>query len=161
MGGIAMKTIKKIAVGIDFSDYSQEILKYAGEIAKLHPAEIIAVNVINRREVEYLDAAMNNESADTFSSDKFIGAEKEKRAAELAEMIKQWIPPSVPSQIIIRNGTPFEEILVVVKDEKVDLLVINSKGRSTFRDYMFGTTAEKIFRHCPVSLLSLNLTIVH
>ena len=154
-----MKTIKKIAVGIDFSAYSQEVLKYAGEIAQLHPAEIFAVNVINRRQVEYLDAAMDNESSDTFSPEKYIGDEREQRAAELSEMVKQWIPQSVPSHIIIRNGIPFEEILMVVKDEKVDLLVINSKGRSTFRDYMFGTTAEKIFRHCPVSLLSLNLTI--
>ena len=156
-----MKTIKKIAVGVDFSVYSKEILKYAAGIANLYPAEIIAVNVINRRQIEYLDAEMNSEDPETFSSKKFISDETEKRAAELAEMIAQWVPKSVPSQIVIRSGVPYEEILMVVNDEKVDLLVINSKGRSTFRDYMFGTTAEKIFRHCPVSLLSLNLTIVH
>jgi PAS domain S-box-containing protein len=48
-------------------------------------------------------------------------------------------------------------IIRIVEEEDADLLVINSKGRTNFQDYMYGATSEKIFGHCPVSILSLNL----
>lgn len=154
-----MKTIKRIIVGVDFSLYSPVILKYAADIAEKNTAEIVAVNVINRRQIEYLEKAINNEQPQTFSLEKFITDQTSERTRKLGHLINTNVSKQVPTKIIIRSGEPFEEILDVADDEKADLLIISSKGRTNFRDYMFGTTAEKIFRHSPVSLLSLNLWI--
>lgn len=154
-----MKSIKLIVAGIDFSDYSPKILEYASSIAELHSAEIVAVNVINRRQTEYLEEAYNSEHPHSFSVEKFLGDETRKRTQNLDDLIKKWVSNKVSARTVIRSGVPFQEILKVVDEEDADLIVINSRGRSTFRDYMFGTTAEKIFRHTPVSLLSLNLSI--
>jgi nucleotide-binding universal stress UspA family protein len=59
--------------------------------------------------------------------------------------------------MIIKDGVPFEEILKVVDNEEAGLLVMNSRGRTNLADYLFGTTAEKTFRHCPVPVLTINL----
>ncbi len=155
-----MKAIDLIVVGIDFSDYSPEILKYASSVAELHSAEIVAVNVINKRQIESLEEAFSDERPHTFSLQKFLSDETGKRTRDLDDLLKQWVSKKVSARAIIRPGIPFEEILKVVDEEDADLLVINSRGRSTFRDYIYGTTAEKIFRHTPVTLLSLNLSIV-
>jgi hypothetical protein len=63
-------------------------------------------------------------------------------------------------QLSLHNAKELGSALSVyslVDEEEADLVVISSKGRTNFQDYMFGTTSEKIFRHCPVSVLSLNL----
>ena len=58
-------------------------------------------------------------------------------------------------KIMIRTGIPFQEILKTVEQENPDLLVIGTKGRGSVRGMLLGSTAEKVFRHCPVPLLSL------
>lgn len=79
------------------------------------------------------------------------------RTVNIDDLFRQYVVKKVAIRTIIRSDVPFEEILQVVTDEEADLVVISSKGRTNFQDYMFGTTSGKIFRHCPVSLLSLNL----
>ncbi len=50
---------------------------------------------------------------------------------------------------------PFKEILKTVEEEKADLLVMETKGRGNIADALFGSTAEKVFRRCPVALASV------
>lgn len=52
-----MEAIKKIIVAIDLSEYSRDILKYAGTLAKSINSELIIVNVINNRDIEALQEA--------------------------------------------------------------------------------------------------------
>jgi nucleotide-binding universal stress UspA family protein len=67
------------------------------------------------------------------------------------------VDKQIPTRIIIRGGVPFEEILKITEEVDADLIIINSRGRTNFQDYMYGTTSEKIFGHSPISILSLNL----
>ncbi len=152
-----MENIRKIIVGIDFSIYSARIMQYAAEIAERHQAELIAVSVINKRQIDYIKDVCKHQDPGTITLEKFINDETRRRTVNIEELVRQWVPKNVATRTIIRNGVPFEEILHAVHDENADLVVISSKGRTNFKDYMFGTTSEKIFRHCPVSLLSLNL----
>ncbi|TKB27528.1 universal stress protein [Desulfopila sp. IMCC35006] len=152
-----MKKLDKIIAGIDFSVYSARILQYAAGIAERNEAELIAVSVINKRQIDYIKEVCRHEDPGTITLEKFINDETRRRTVNLEDMFRQYVPKMVATRSIIRSGVPFEEILLAVADEEADLVVISSKGRTNFKDYMFGTTSEKIFRHCPVSLLSLNL----
>ena len=152
-----MKNIQRIVVGIDFSDYSPKILEYASWVAENNSAEIVAVNVINQQRIEEVGMAINDEH---FTGDivaKFIQEEEEKRLLQMTELIQQWVSKKVSCRAIIKNGIPVEQILQIIDDEKADLLVIGSRGRTNFQDYMYGTTAEDIFRNSPVSVLSYNI----
>ena len=113
--------------------------------------------VINKRLIESLKNEVNESDNRTFSLKNFTDDEIGKRTGHLDELLGQWVSKKVATRIIIGSGVPFEEILKVVDAEEADLVVISSRGRTNFQDYMFGTTAEKIFRHSPVPVLSLNL----
>ncbi len=152
-----MKTIKRIVVGIDFSVYTSRVMEYAADIAERNQAEILAVSVINQRQIEYIKTVCTHEDPGTITLEKFIDDETRRRIHKMDDLIRQSVAKNVSTKTIISTGVPFEEILKVVNDVDADLVVMSSKGRTNFQDYMFGTTSEKIFRHCPVSVLSLNL----
>ena len=48
-----MKNIQKILVGCDFSKYSKNTLAYAAALAEKFQAELIIVNVINKKRYRY------------------------------------------------------------------------------------------------------------
>ena len=71
-------------------------------------------------------------------------------------MIKPYsIPETVQVNILIREGNPFNEILSVIEEEKIDLVIIGNKGRGNAMGTLFGSNAEKVFRHSPVPVLSV------
>ena len=57
--------------------------------------------------------------------------------------------------IKIDTGMPTECILSAIETCDIDMVVIANKGRSNFSKVLFGSTAEKVFRHSPVPVFSV------
>ena len=150
-----MKKIEKILVGVDLSEYSTLAIEYAVEFAKVSNAEIFLLNVLNQRDlngVKMASAYYPNE----LNIDRYIADSKTERQNSIRAIIKEkFFDVKSAMSIHVTVGVPFEEILEFAKKEKVDLIVMGNKGRGNLSRTLFGSNAEKVFRHSKVPVVSV------
>ena len=58
----------------------------------------------------------------------------------------------VKAEIEVRNGGSYRQIIESAKEHKADLIMINSH-QPGLQDYLLGSTAAKVVRHSPCSVL--------
>jgi len=88
---------------------------------------------------------------------KYVSETREYRFEEIAKILTTSKRDSTLYRTVFRTGVPFREILAAIEEEKADILVMGTKGRTGLADVLFGATAEKMFRRCPIPLLSLRM----
>ena len=156
-----MKKFSKIMIGCDFSEYSKETLEYAASLAEKCQAELIVVNVINQRDVDTLLKIADKTFDRTVEknveklADNYVKRETENRTQQMEQLIEEAGFANLSIKKIVRMGVPFQELTKATENERADLLVIGPKGRGNLAGILFGSNAEKLFRHCPVPLLSV------
>jgi len=62
------------------------------------------------------------------------------------------IEDTVKFEVLTKSGREDEEILKFAKDEKVDIIVVGTHGKTGIEHVFFGSVAEKVLRHSPVPL---------
>jgi nucleotide-binding universal stress UspA family protein len=118
-------------------------------------AELVIVNVINQRDLEMIEKVTRH--TDKITVSKYVSETREYRSEEIAKVLADAKRDPALYRTVFRTGVPFREILAAIEEEKVDLLVMGTKGRTDLEDVLFGTTAEKMFRRCPIPLLSIRM----
>ena len=150
-----MSEIKKVLACVDFSEYSKMTMEKAVEVVKGLPAEIILLNVINNRDLDAI-RVVSPYFPGGFTVESFIEKASTERRQQIIEMIDQFFPDEKHRmRIVIHVGVPYEAILKAIDEEKIDLVVLASKGRSNLIGTLHGSNAEKVFRHSPVPVLSV------
>ncbi|MCD4741684.1 MAG: universal stress protein [Desulfobacteraceae bacterium] len=150
-----MKKIKKILVCIDLSQYSVMTLEYALELVKNKDTQMIVYNVINQRDLEGLEIISSYFSSKVVPED-YIRNLKKDRQEKLDQLIDENFSDEKPIiNIKVDTGIPFECILKAVETEDADLVVMGNKGRGNLSRVLFGSVAEKVFRHSPVPVVSI------
>jgi len=148
-----MEGVKRILAAIDFSLYSPQVLRFAAHLTRELKAELVVVNVLNQRDVHAIEMVQREFSERTVS--QFIKAVTEERSRLFEKLLAEEGAASMGAKKVIKVGVPFKEILNAVDEEQADLLVMGTKGRGNVADALFGSTAEKVFRRCPVPLVSV------
>ena len=148
-----MSKVKKIMVAVDFSEFSNKITDHAGRLAEDLSAELIFVNVINQRDIDMIKHVTMH--TDKVSVKDYINGLIDDRTEQMQRLLKDTNCTQIPNRFLIKKGVPFAELVKTAKEEKVDMVVMGTKGRSNIAGILFGSQAEKMFRHCPVPLLSI------
>jgi nucleotide-binding universal stress UspA family protein len=156
-----MKNFHKIMVGCDFSKYSKEALECAVALAEKLQAELIIVNIINKKEIDTIlkvgegQFDRNIEKYVEKTAQDYQTRVKADRTRQMEKLIKEIGCAHLSIKKVFRVGVPFQELIRAIEDEGADMLVMGQKGRSDLVDVLFGSNAEKVFRRCPIPLLSV------
>jgi nucleotide-binding universal stress UspA family protein len=148
-----MQTLNKIMVAVDFSDYSLPSVRFAAHLAMDVEAELLLTNVINQRDVNMMKKVADEYPA--FSVTKYLEEYRVERQALFKTLIENADCGNLTIKTSIRIGVPYEELLKEIEAKKPDLLVMAIKGRSNLVGTLIGSCAQKMFRRCPIPLLSL------
>jgi nucleotide-binding universal stress UspA family protein len=129
--------IKRILAPTDFSELSAGGVRYACQLAKDVGAELIVMNVVLLDETNTIDKD-----------------EVQRHEQRLNEFIAK--KGDVGGHPIIRKlvdaGQPYGAILDCAENERIDLIVMSSHGRSGLSRMLIGSVTDKVLRgaSCPV-----------
>lgn len=145
----------KILVPTDGSIHSNNALRHGIWIADQVYANIIALNVIENHYLELttqysLINRMENMLADSAkeSLDMASGILTEMKIEGKCKEDLQLITK-------IREGNPPAEILRMAEEERINLIVMGKSGRKGIDQFLMGSTATKVVRNAPCSVLTV------
>jgi nucleotide-binding universal stress UspA family protein len=144
--------ISKIMVGIDGSEQSINAADYAIAIAKRHDAEMIAVNALTS-DIGYAYSSPGVESPPLTIREIILLAEDEVK--KWFNDIKEKADKSgirLRSEIIMAKRSAVSTMLDYAEEQKIDLIVVGTRGRSGIKKMLLGSVASGLvtFAACPV-----------
>ena len=135
---------QKILLAYDGSDGANKALEAAIDLAKVHEGKIWALAVEER--LPHISATVGE-----FQEAKDLANEKFRKLLEEARLKAG--NAGIELKPLLRAGHPAQTIIAVAKEGKFDLIVVGHSGVSGVWATFLGTTAEKVSRHAPCSVL--------
>ena len=142
-----MLSLQKILVPTDFSECANDALGLAQEIAAKWGGSITLLHVYQLPTYPL--------ATGTFVGGPQVSAEIVKDIVAALDRTKQEALASmgaVPVTTRIAEGVPYLEIARLAREDRFDLIVIGTHGRTGIRHLLLGSVAERVVRTagCPV-----------
>lgn len=129
--------IKKLLLPIDFSSHSELALKLASDVHKTSKAELLAMHIYSVPIGFY----KTGKSYDEFSVIMRKHAEKDYERF----LKKHNTTPEIQCKYVLAKDDDYSEMVYrYADDNKVDLIVIGSRGRTDIASVLLGSMAEKL-----------------
>lgn len=140
---------KRILCPTDYSQASTKAFPYAFDLARRFNAEIYFVHVIDSFPLAP-DFTLEAKSLG-FTSD-LVGDPEQN----LDRFLSGRVPGSLKFHKIVGLGHAAEEILRIAEENKIQLIIIATHGRTGWRHMVFGSVAEKVVRSANVPVLTVS-----
>ena len=138
-----------LVVATDFSAAAAAGEAQALRVARLLQAEVLFVHVA-------VEAPLYGEGPFGMADVRAVFEGQRKWAtAQLAERAAAAKDAGVPARALLRVGVPFEELTRVAAEEKAEMIVIGTHGRSGLDRFLLGSVAERVVRAAPCPVLTV------
>jgi nucleotide-binding universal stress UspA family protein len=145
--------LKKLLVPTDFSPNAEKALRYGLRLAQLGQATLLLLHVFEIPQFAELLPQASSWQLDYVEIKKTFDSAIQRAKLKLAELARTAEEKNVKVHTEVCQGTPYEEIVRVAKEEEVELIVIATHGYTGLKHFMVGSTAERVVRVAPCPVL--------
>ncbi|MGL4250396.1 MAG: universal stress protein [Aeromonas sp.] len=139
-----MPAIKTLLCPVDFSQMSRAVLDYAVFMVQSHQARLRLVHVVDQLHGFDSYKILHMTAIE-------ITHEMERQARDQLKALVAELPVAAPFEV--RFGRAADEIVLQAREDKADLIVMGSHGRSGISHLLVGSVAESVVRHAPCPVL--------
>lgn len=144
------KAMKTILVPCDFSKQAVNAFRFALDIARQSGGEVHLTHVIE------LPVMHDSVLMPVMSFEEVLLKElRDKSQVEYAKLIKKYADPKDKVKTTTQFGAPARMILSYIEENKIDLVIMGTKGASGVKEYVIGSNAEKVVRNSPVPVIAV------
>jgi len=139
----------KILHPTDFSDCAQQAEAAAVDLVGKLGGEIVLLQVLVET-VLYGEGILSKPKVQAFydAQRKWTEEALEARATSLRQR-------GTKASSRVKVGVPFEEIVKIAGEERVDMIVMGTHGRSGLDRLLLGSVAERVIRLAPCPVLTV------
>jgi universal stress protein A len=152
--GSDVANFTKILAATDFSEDSTLALSYAQELASKFGAEIVLLHVDQPLApvmmTPELGPAMDIGAMSRIAEEQRLLAQR-----ELDKIVKGIRDAGLKAKCLLKVGSPFLEILHTSQNEKIDLIVLGTHGRTGLAHVLMGSVAERVVQKAPCPVLTI------
>lgn len=141
--------LKKILCPTDFSESSEKVKDEIIKLSKCNVEEVILLHVMDERLYAY-SAYIDSFSIDNLDIQGELKEGIEKKMAPWKEELEK-AGLKVRTEII--EGVPYSEIIRFARKNNVTSIIMGHQGHSKVEEMLLGSTAEKVSRKSPVSVI--------
>jgi nucleotide-binding universal stress UspA family protein len=146
--------IRRILAPTDFSELSKQGLKSALELAEAFGAKLLLLYVVEPPPYP-VEGIVPSHLGATMLDDL------ERQATnDLAQMLSETQASRMDVARRVVVGIPYRKIVDVAEEEKIDLIVMTTHGRTGVSHLVMGSVAERIVRTAPCPVLTIRPTSV-
>jgi len=140
----------RILVAVDGSPFAERALAQAVDLSRKYGARLLIVHVVLRRFY-----AVTPSEAGVLATTVFVKemeSEGKKIIAKSEEIVKA---AGVAYESKLVQGVPADEIVRLAQAERVDLIIIGSRGLTEVRAFLLGSVSDKVTHHakCPILIV--------
>jgi len=140
--------LSKIIAPTDLSNLSQSALRYAMQLALEQGAEVVVYNVISE-DGEWFD------KNDELNPVKALVPQQRQRLAEFVKESCAEFLDQLKVKEVVEVGVPYRDIVRKAADERADLIVMSTHGRTGLEQVMLGSVTAKVVARATCPVLSL------
>lgn len=142
-----MEDINQILVVSRMTRYCAKAVHYGVSLAKKYGAALTVVHVIHDPfGIEGWNLPMPNLAKDYENLLK-------KSRQQLDDIIAKENKSGMHIDVFIREGEPTSEILAVIKEKKIDLVIMLAHEEGHLEHFLFGRSNDALIRKMPCSIL--------
>jgi len=136
--------IKKILCPVDYSDFSEPLIKYAYSLAIAEGAEVCFLHTFKSYEA---------------SGSNFSAKQVQEEELRQIKQIVDYVPKAegVKATFHVAFAMPADGIVEFADKNQIDMIVIGTHGRTGISRLVMGSVAEAVIRHanCPVMTVKI------
>jgi nucleotide-binding universal stress UspA family protein len=139
---------RRIVAPVDFTDCSRKSLERAADLAREDGAELVIIHsyTLPVSETTFLPTQLPPET---------IEAYQQQQRDRLDEFVESIDLGGLETTVSLEVGAPHNAIVETVEDQEADLVVMGTHGRRGFDRLFLGSTATRILRRMPTSIMTV------